>query len=171
MICYHRKTSSDTKILKTYLKSAEHILSSSPPFACGTGILLSFADQCIFSKFFALNLSECQPPFLILYSAATPHLTSIHLTHFLPKQFPVSIYIVIHLPTKLFIYLLSALIYTPFNLSVLFSLTTPNTTTTTNYIIIINTSQNTVNIISTNNTFSKSKYYYYYCITTVSLLL
>ena len=48
-----------------------------------------------------LNLSECQPPIPILYSAATLHLNFIHLTYFLPKQLPVSIYILNHLPTKL----------------------------------------------------------------------
>ena len=67
------------------------------------------------SRFFALHplpvpashvhpLFCCRsPPFLLL------------------KQFPISMYILIHLPSKLFIYFRFALIYTPFNLSLLFS--------------------------------------------------
>ena len=66
------------------------------------------------------NLSLCQSPISILYCAAALHLSSIHFTHFLPKQFPISIQILIHLPSKLFVNLLFALIYTPFNLSLFF---------------------------------------------------
>ena len=60
-------------------------------------------------------LSLCQPPISILYSTATLHLSSFCITYLLPKQFPISIHILIHLPSKLFIYFLFALIYTPFN--------------------------------------------------------
>ena len=48
------------------------------------------------------------PPFLI------------HVTTLLPKQFPISLHILIRLPSKLLIYLLFALIYEPFNLSLFF---------------------------------------------------
>ena len=64
-------------------------------------------------------LYQCQSPNTILYSTATLHLSTIHLTHLLPKQFPISIHILIHLPSKLFICLPFALIYTNFSLSFL----------------------------------------------------
>ena len=63
----------------------------------------------------------CQPPISMLYSTTTLHLSSFRITHFLLKQFPVFIHIHIHLPSKLFIYFLFTLIYTPFNLSLLLS--------------------------------------------------
>ena len=66
-------------------------------------------------------LSLCQTSISILYSAATLHLSCFRITHPLPKQFPVSIHILIHLPSKFFIYFFFALIYTPFNLSPFFS--------------------------------------------------
>ena len=66
------------------------------------------------------NLSQCQSPICILYFAATIYLSSIRITHLLPKQFPISIFILIHLPSKLFICSLFALNYTPFNLSLFF---------------------------------------------------
>ena len=43
------------------------------------------------------------------------------VTHLPPKQFSISIHILIYLPSNLFIYFLFALNYTPFNLSILFS--------------------------------------------------
>ena len=65
-------------------------------------------------------LSLCQPPISILYSAATLQLSYFHITHLLPKQFPIfhshphsSSFQTVHL-------LYFALIYTPFNLSFLF---------------------------------------------------
>ena len=68
-----------------------------------------------------LILSQCQPPISILYSTATLHLSPIHLTHFLSKQLLIPIYIMIHLPSKLFICLHFALINLPFNLSLFFN--------------------------------------------------
>ena len=65
-------------------------------------------------------LSLCQPPIYIFYSAATLQLPSFRITHLLLKQFPISIHILFHLPSKLFIYFLFALIYIPFNISLLF---------------------------------------------------
>ena len=44
----------------------------------------------------------------------------IPLTHLLRKQFPTPISILIHLPSKLFIHILFALVNTPFNLSFFF---------------------------------------------------
>ena len=51
--------------------------------------------------------------------AATLHFSSVLITHLLLKQFHISIYILIHLPPKLFIYLHFPLIYISFNLSYL----------------------------------------------------
>ena len=48
-----------------------------------------------------------------------PPPSSFHITHLLPKQFPISIHIIFHLPSKLLIYCLFAVIYTLFNLSLL----------------------------------------------------
>ena len=66
------------------------------------------------------NLSQCQPPISLLYSVATLGLSSINLTHLLQKRFPISIHTLIHFPSKLFLDLLLALIYTPFNFSLFF---------------------------------------------------
>ena len=63
-------------------------------------------------------LPLCQPPISILYSAAFFHLSIFYP---LPKWFPISIHILIHLPPNLFIYFLFDPIHSPFNLSLLFS--------------------------------------------------
>ena len=51
------------------------------------------------------------PPISVLYSAATLHLSSFHITHLLLKQFPTSFHILIYLPSKLFVYFPFALMY------------------------------------------------------------
>ena len=63
-----------------------------------------------------LIISQYQPSISILYSTGTLQLSSIHLTHLLPKQFLISTHILIYLPSKLYLFDLLALIYTPFNL-------------------------------------------------------
>ena len=65
-------------------------------------------------------LSQCQPPISILYFSETLYLPSFCITHFLPKIFPISIHILIHIPSKLFINFLFVLIYASFNLTLFY---------------------------------------------------
>ena len=64
-----------------------------------------------------------QPPISIILMFFLLQLLPFLILHYsLPfKTFPISVHIFIHLPSKLFIYFIFALIYTPFNLSLLLS--------------------------------------------------
>ena len=67
------------------------------------------------------NLFQSQSLISILYSVATLHLYSFHITHLLPKQRPISIHILIHLRQNSSFTSFFALIFTPFNIFLFFS--------------------------------------------------
>ena len=107
----------------SFLRSS-YLFESHQSHRCGLQPVLEYLYYIIKnipSRYLVLHLSLCQPPISIFYSAATFHMSSFRITNLLSEQFPISIHILIHLPSKLFIYFLFVLIYTPFNLSLLFS--------------------------------------------------
>ena len=71
-------------------------------------------------SFHILRTSSSPCPNLPFPSFILLQLSSFCITHLLPNQFLTSIHILIHLPSKLLIYFLFALVYTPFNLSLFF---------------------------------------------------